>query len=218
MENNEQNNALQQAEEETGNILARVKSNSKLIVGLSIFIVAVIAAIMIWFFVAQSGSRKADQAVAKADMAQNDSIALVLYKEAASHGYKSGNRAKVEAGIRLYQAGQYEEALQYLNDADLSDHIVAAGVETLAGDCYVNLKQYPEALSAYAKAIKAADKNPSIVPLVLMKEANVYREQKDFEAEYKAYKQIIDEYPTFVRGTQADIRKYYERAKAAAGK
>ena len=53
----------------------------------------VIAAILIWFFVAKSGSAKADEAIGRADVAQNDSVALVLYKEAATHGYKSGNRA-----------------------------------------------------------------------------------------------------------------------------
>lgn len=218
MENNEQKTPLTQNEQNPVDFIARAKANSKLILALSIFIIVVIVAILAWFFISKNGSANADKAVAKADMAQNDSIALVLYKEAATHGYKSGNRAKVEVGIRLYQEGKYQEALDYLKDASIDDNIVAAGVASLAGDCYVNLKQYPEALAQYKKAIKDADKNPTIVPLVLMKEANIYREQKDFQAEYEAYKDIIDNYPAFVRSTQTDIRKYYERAKAAAGK
>lgn len=218
MENNEPNQQLNPGEQEGATLLARAKANSKLIVALSIFICAVIIGILVWFFVAQSGSRKADEAIARADMAANDSVALVLYKEAASHSYKSGNRAKIEVGIRLYQEGKYQEALEYLKDASADDHIVAAGVQTLTGDCYVNLKQYPEALKAFDKAIKLADENPSIVPLVLMKKAAIYREQKDYTAEYEALKQIVDKYPSFTQGTQTDIRKYYERAKAAAGK
>ena len=51
-----------------------------------------------------------------------------------------------------------------------------------------------------------------------MKKAAIYREQKDYTAEYEALKQIVDKYPSFTQGTQTDIRKYYERAKAAAGK
>ena len=93
MENNEPNQQLNPGEQEGATLLARAKANSKLIVALSIFICAVIIGILVWFFVAQSGSRKADEAIARADMAANDSVALVLYKEAASHSYKSGNRA-----------------------------------------------------------------------------------------------------------------------------
>ena len=217
MENN-QPQAPAQGAQEAQDIIPRAKANSKLILGLSIFILVVIAAILIWFFVAKSGSAKADEAIGRADVAQNDSVALVLYKEAATHGYKSGNRAKMEVAIRLYQEGNYEEALSYLKDTSADDHIAAAGVYTLMGDCYVNLKQYPEALKAYDKAVSKADKNPSIVPIVLIKEANVYRAEKNYEGEYNALKTIVDEYPQFIQQSQTDIRKYYERAKAAAGK
>lgn len=218
MENNEPKQQLNPGEQDGATLLARAKANSKLILGLSIFICVVLVGIMVWFFVSQSGSRKADEAIARADMAANDSVALVLYKEAATHGYKSGNRARVEAGIRLYKEGKYEEALGYLEDASMSDKIVASGVYALTGDCYVNLKQYPQALKAYDNAISDADGNPAIVPLLLKKKASIYREQKDYAAEYAALKQIMDKYPAFAQSAQTDIRKYYERAKAAAGK
>lgn len=218
MENKEPNQQLTNDVQEGASLLARAKANSKLIVALSIFICAVLIGIMVWFFVAQSGSRKADEAIARADMATNDSVALVLYKQAAEHSYKSGNRAKIEVGMRLYQDGKYQEALEYLEDASADDNIVASGIMTLTGDCYVNLKQYPEALKAYDKAIKEADENPSIVPLILMKKAAIYREEKNYDGEYEALKQIVDKYPAFTQSTQTDIRKYYERAKAAAGK
>lgn len=205
-----------QEAQEAQDILSRAKANSRLILGLSIFILAVIAAILIWFFVAKAGSQRADEAVALADQAPTDSVAMVLYKEAATKGYKSGNRAKVEVAIRLYKEGQYEEALKYLKDASIKDKIVAAGVYTLEGDCYSNLEQYSDALKAYDKAISKADKNPSIVPVVLYKKANVLREQKDYKAEYKALQTIVDEYPQFMQTSQIDIRKLAERAKASA--
>ena len=150
------------------------------------------------------------------DVEQNDSIALNLYKEAATHGTKSGDRAKIEAAIRLYQGGNYEEAVKYLNDASASDEIVAAGIQTLKGDCYVNLKNYDAALSAYDKAISEADNNSQLTPIILIKEANVYREQKNFAAEAKAYEKILNDYPTYGQAANLDIRKYYERAKASA--
>ena len=118
-------------------------------------------------------------------------------------------------GIRLYNDGKYQEALEYLNDCSLDDEIAEAGVETLKGDCYVNLDQLDKALGAYKSAISEADENPEIVPFVLIKMANIYRAQGNFEAEAKAYKEIIDEYPSYTSSTRIDIRKYYERALAS---
>lgn len=215
MENNEPNQQLNPGEQEGATLLARAKANSKLIVALSIFICAVIIGILVWFFVAQSGSRKADELIARADAAQNDSIALSLYADAAKAGYKSGNRAKAEMGIRLYRESKYEEALKYLDDASLDDEIAAAGVYTLQGDCHVNLDQLDQALKCYNKAISKADKNPEIVPFVLIKEANIYRAQEKYADEAKAYKTILDDYPTYVATTRVDIKKYYERALAS---
>lgn len=218
MENKAPQNPVAQQADDAQDILARAKANSKRILVLSVFVLAVIAAILIWFFVAKAGSAKADEAVGRADVAPNDSVALVLYKEAAQKGYKSGNRAKVEAGIRLYQQGKYQEALDYLKDASVDDNIVAAGVYTLEGDCYVNLKQYPEALKAFDKAVSKAGKNPSIVPLVLIKKANVLRAEKNYEGEAEALRTIVEQYPQFMQTSQVDVRKLYERAKASAGK
>ena len=196
-------------------IVAKARANKKTLVGVSVALVVIIAAVLVWLLVAQSGSRKADELIARADAAQNDSIALTLYADAAKAGYKSGNRAKAEMGIRLYREGKYEEALKYLDDASLDDEIAAAGVYTLQGDCHVNLDQYDQALKCYGKAISKADKNPEIVPFVLIKEANIYRAQGKFADEAKAYKTIIDDYPTYVATTRVDIKKYYERALAS---
>ncbi len=201
--------------EQAEDIVAKARANKKTLVGVSVALVVVIAAVLVWLLVAQSGSRKADELIARADAAQNDSIALSLYADAAKAGYKSGNRAKAEMGIRLYREGKYEEALKYLDDASLDDEIAAAGVYTLQGDCHVNLDQLAQALKCYGKAISKADKNPEIVPFVLIKEANIYRAQEKYADEAKAYKTILDDYPTYVATTRVDIKKYYERALAS---
>ena len=216
MENKEPKAPVEQGAEEAQDIISRAKANSKLLIGVSVFVLVVIVAILVWFMVAKDHSAKADEAIGKADVEQNDSIALNLYKDAATHGYKSGNRAKIEVAMRLYQDGKYEEALEYLKDASVDSDIVESGVLTLEGDCYVNLKQYDAALSCYQKAVSAADKNPSIVPIVLVKEANVYREQQNYEEEARAYKTILDDYPQFTQMSSADVRKFYERAKDQA--
>ncbi len=218
MENNQPKATPEQGVAEAQDILAKAKSNSKKIIAVSVIVLVCIVGILVWFFVAKNGSAKADEAIARADAAAsaNDSTALVLYKDAAQHGYKSGNRARLEVAMRLYQEGKYEEALSYLKDASVDDKIVAAGALTLEGDCYVNLKKYDEAISAYGKAVSKADKNPAIVPVILIKEANVYRAQNNYAKEAEVLKNIIDNSPQFAASNQADVRKLYERAKASA--
>ncbi len=211
----ENTNQTTQEVDKSEEILAKARANKKTIMWCLIIAAVCVVGMLAYILVAQNGSRKADELIAKADAEQNDSIALNLYAKAADAGYKSGNRAKAEMGIRLYNDGKYQEALEYLNDCSLDDEIAEAGVETLKGDCYVNIDQLDKALGAYKSAISEADENPEIVPFVLIKMANIYRAQGNFEAEAKAYKEIIDEYPSYTSSTRIDIRKYYERALAS---
>ena len=200
--------------EESEDIIAKAQANKRTIMWCFIVAFVLIIGVLVWILIAQSGSRKADELIARADAAAGDSTAIELYKEAAGAGYKSGHRAAAEVAIRLYQDGKYEDAIKYLDKADLDDEVAAAGVYTLKGDCYVNLDQFDKALSSYSKAISKADDNPEIVPLILIKEANIYRSQEKYADEAKCYKEIIDEYPLFVQESRTDIRKYYERALA----
>lgn len=218
MENNQNN--LQPNPATGDELMAKAKANKGKLMGALIFCIVVVVAAFAWFFINQHGSDKADQLAGKADVEVNDSLAMELYKDAAKAGHKSGNRAKLEVAIRAYNEGNYEEALKYLNDASIDDQIVAAGALSLKGDCLVNLDRLDDAVKAYKAAIAKADENPDIVPFVLIKLANVYREQKNYKAEYEAYKTILDEYPAYQRmqGQQStDLRKYMERARIAAG-
>ncbi|MDE6468349.1 MAG: hypothetical protein K2L28_05555 [Muribaculaceae bacterium] len=199
-------------------IIAKARANRKTITAVLIAAAVIIIAVLAWLMIAQAGSKKADELVAKADIEQNDSIASTLYAEAAKAGYKSGHRAAAMVAINLYRQGKYEETIKYLDNADLDDEIGAAGVYSLKGDCYVNLDKFDDAISCYKKAIGKADKNPEIVPFVLIKEANVYAAQQKYADEAKCYKTIIDEYPGYVRSSRVDINKYYERAAARAQK
>ena len=200
--------------EENEDIIAKAQANKRTIVWCFSIAFRLIIGGLAWILIAQAGSAKADGLIAKADAVSNDSVAVELYKEAANAGYKSGHRAAAEVAIRLYQDGKYEDAIKYLDKADLDDEIAAAGVYTLKGDCYVNLNQNDKALSCYSKAVSKADKNPEIVPLILIKEANIYRAEEKYADEAKCYKEILDEYPVYVQESRTDIRKYYERALA----
>lgn len=194
------------------------KVNRKLITGIAVAVVAVVVIALGWYFINQSGANAADEAIGKADIEQNDSVALELYKEAATMGHKSGNRAKLMVAINLYQDGKYQEALEYLEDASIDDEVIAAGAYSLTGDCYVNLEKYDEALNAYSKALNKAEGNSMVAPLILIKRANIFRAQQNYAAEFEAYDAIVNQYPEFLRASQFDVRKYRERARVAAGK
>lgn len=202
----------QQQIDQSEELLAKARAYKKVLS--TIVIVAAVAVIgaLVYMFVVQNGNRKADELVALADQAPTDSMATQLYINAANAGYKSGARAAAEVAIRYYQEGKYEDAIKYLDRAKLGDNIAAAGVYTLKGDCYVNLDQLDKALDCYEDAISKADDNPEIVPFVLVKMANIYREQQKYAKEADAYKEIIDEYPSYVNSTRADIKAYYNRA------
>lgn len=193
--------------------IARV--NKKVIIWslVAIVVVMAIAGGMYWSY--YSGNKKANEAIGKADMEQNDSIRFEMYKKIADDGdYDANNRARVMVAGHYYEQGKYEEALKYLDKADLDGERVEAGICLLKGDCYANLNKLDEAINCYNEALKEANNNPAIMPYAMLKLANVYRAQKKYDKEYEEYLKIQSQYPSFM----GDIDKYVERAKIQAGK
>ncbi|MDE5643455.1 MAG: hypothetical protein K2I56_08180 [Muribaculaceae bacterium] len=224
-------------------LLAKAKANKKRIVALTVVVAAVLIAAFAWFFISKSNSRKADEAAATADMtlikggADADSLALPLYLKAAGMHGKSAERSEAMAGIILYQDKKYEEALKHFDNASLKGELAPVGVLIAKGNCYANLNKLDEALNCFLKAADKADDNAALAPYALVKAANVYHVQKNFAKEAECYETIVNDYPEYAAnpyfdadpndpaasnyndGTQRDIRKYLERAKAlAAGK
>lgn len=201
----------------------KVQSNPKIIVWSCIAVAAVVAAVLIYVYaIRQPGQNAANNVLGQADMELlmgNDSIALAKYQQvAADHGYSAGNLANLNAAILLYKQGKYEDALNHLKNYDATESIIGAAAKSLEGDCYVNLKQYPQAIECYKSAVKISDNNPHYTPAFLLKEATVLREQKDYKAEATVYEQIVKEYPNYGAEIGVDMQKYLERAKDAAAK
>lgn len=198
----------------------KVQSNPKVIVWGCIAVAAVVAVILIYVYaIRQPGQNAANNALGQADielLMGNDSVALAKYQQvAADHGYDAGNLANLNAAIILYKEGKYEEAIGYLKNYSASESVIGASAKSLEGDCYVNLKQYPQAIDCFKQAVKISDNNPHYTPAFLLKEATVLREQKDFKAEAAVYEQILKDYPTYGSEIGVDIKKYLERAQDA---
>lgn len=215
-------NGLDKLNDNLTSVEQTVQANQRLIAWLCIAAAAVVCIVLIYVYaVYKPGVEAANNAVGQADMtlAQgNDSLALEQYKQvAAEYGHDGGNRANLNAAILLYKNGQYEEALNYLDSYKTSESVIGASATALKGDCYVNLEKYDDALKCFEKAVKISDNNPAYTPYFLLKEANVYRELKDYKKEAEVYEDIIEHFPDYGPSINVDMKKYLERAQAQAG-
>lgn len=207
---------LEETKKET-NIVETIKQSRKIIFIATAVVAVIVAACIFWGISRSNKAKKADEFAGIADIAMNDSIATANYMQAAELGTPSGERAKLQLAINLYRQGEYQQAIDYLKDADIDSDVVSAGQYALMGDCYVNLDNLDEALDCYKKAVKEADGNPQITPFILVKEANLYRAQQKYAEEAAAYQTIFEEYPAYANGLNFDIRKYAARANQQAG-
>lgn len=150
-----------------------------------------------------------------------DSAANVAFQKVAeSYSGDAATVAAIAAAEGFYDNGKYDAAIKNLEGLSVSEPVMAAQVKVLLGDCYVNKgdKFYSKALEAYQSALKKADSNPQIVPVVLIKMANVYDAQKDYAKALDCYEQIKTGYPKFAFGNGMTVEAYIAREKARLGK
>ncbi len=201
----------------------KLQNNKNIIVWASVIIAAVVVVVLGYVYgIRQPGIDAANEAVAQADityMQGNDSLALNQYMQVAEeHGYDAGNRATLEAAILLFKKGDYQKAVEYLDNYNQKESLIGAASFSLKGDCYVNMDNLDEALNCYDNAIAASDSNPFYTPFFMIKKANVFRAQKNADAELEVYTEIKNKYPQYANAYRIDIDKYINRAKADAGK
>lgn len=173
------------------------------------------------YFIHDPNQVKAKELIGKADIEnlQGDTInALKDYEKAFDEFGSNAERAAFNAAIILYQQGKNKEAAAYLEKYDADGNIAGPAAKSLLGDCYVNMKQYDKAVSAFDAAIKLADKNEYYAPTFMIKKAVVLHELKKYADEAAIYQDIKDNYPTYSQIYRFNVDKYLERALALAGK
>lgn len=186
----------------------------------ALLVVAAATLCYIYFFRNPKNDRAWD-AYNKVEMtATNDSVAAKEYKKVADEfgSTDAGKVAALSAAQAYYSIGDYKTAAEYLQKFKTKDEVLEANAKVLLGDCYVNLKKYDDAIAAYNEAVRKAGGNPQIVPRVLLKEANVYDEQKKYGDAEKCYQTIKSDFPEFQLGNGVSIDAYIEREQARQGK
>ena len=123
---------------------------------------------------------------------------------------KSANIAYYYLGIAYLNKGEYQKAADNLVNYSGSDAVVAPLALGSAGDAYVELKQYDDAINYYKKAISKGD-NEFAAPIYLKKLGLVYEEQKDFKSAIDAYNKIKTDYPQSQVASNIDM--YIARAE-----
>ncbi len=218
-----QESAIEKLNSNISSSAEKIAQNRKVIFWVIGGIAIVAAFILSYFFIYRNPRlNKAFEAYNQVEINAmgNDSIAAAEYVKVADK-YSStdaGNLAALSAAEAYYNSGKYTEAIKYLDKFSTSEDVLEANALVLKGDCYVNIKKYDDAISAYKKAISTAGDNSQIVPRVLLKSANVYDEQKKYSDALECYEKIKKDYPNFQLGNGTTVDAYIEREKARLGK
>jgi predicted negative regulator of RcsB-dependent stress response len=118
-------------------------------------------------------------------------------------GTKTGNTAKLYAGICNLNLGQFEEAISYLEDYSASDDITPAIKYGALGDAYAESNQMDKAYSNYESAANSSD-DEFTAPFYMNKLGLLQFAQKKNAEALKTFKTISEKYPNTQEGKEAE--------------
>lgn len=202
-----------------------VEKNIKKI-GISIVAVVVVVLLCIgWSYYTDSRNQKAAEALYPCEQLfqqgdfekalNGDGQQVLGFVEVAKQfgSTKSGNLAKLYAGLAYAQTGNMEEAEKMLSDfSGRGDEMVSPAALGALGNVQAELGQLDKAVETLKKAAKKAD-NSVLSPIYLVQAGEILESQGKADEALKLYEQVRDNY----RGSQQgqEIEKYIERIKAA---
>ncbi|MEZ4722504.1 MAG: tetratricopeptide repeat protein [Flavobacteriales bacterium] len=160
---------------------------------------------------------QAQQAFAK------DSFNLAVNGNESAYGFldiidnygmtEQANLAHYYVGISYLHMGDYEGAIDYLEDFDCNDIIVCAVAIGATGDAHMELGETDKAIDYYLSAAEYND-NELTAPIYLMKAGRAYESLSDYEGALEVYNRIKDDFP---KSTEAQsIEKFIARAEGLA--
>jgi len=170
---------------------------------------AVVAVVLVLFayntYVVKPKAEEAAKEMAKAiKWFETDSMDLALNGNGAYlglldimdeySGTPSGNSAHYYAGIAYYNQGDFENAIDQMDQYSASDVATAAMANGVIGDAFVELGQMEDAVDFYNKAYKAT-KNDFTTPLFMWKAGLAYEALGENGKAVKLYERILAEYP-----------------------
>ena len=126
---------------------------------------------------------------------------------------KSGNLAKLYAGLAYYNTDKAEEAEKYLADFDgKDDELLSPAAIGALGNVYAKQGKNDKAVETLKKAAKKAD-NSLLSPVFLVQAGEILESEGKSKEALKLYEEIKAHYRGSMQGQE--IEKYIQRAKAA---
>ena len=122
----------------------------------------------------------------------------------------AGKLANYYAGVSYLNLGDFESAIDYLEDFSSDDIILSSLAIGCIGDAYLELGDMDKALNYFEDAANNND-NEFTTPRFLMKQATVLELQEDYKGALKLYNQIDSDYKTSREGQ--NVTKYISRAE-----
>jgi len=151
---------------------------------------------------------------------ESDSLDKALYGDGNSLGFidisneysmtKPGNLANYYAGICFLKKNDFEQAINYLEDFNANDHIVAPMATGAIGDAYMELGNKDKAAAYYLEAANMDD-NGFTAPLFLYKAGKVYEMLGSYDKAINTFTRIKTNYYKSDEGRQ--IEKDISRIK-----
>lgn len=123
---------------------------------------------------------------------------------------KAGNLALFYAGVSYLHLGQFEAAVDYLEDFSPAGDVTPTMAAGALGDAYSETNDFDKALSSYRKAASSST-NDLLAAYYLKKVGMLSERQGDKEGARDAYQTIKNEYPD--TPVAEDIDKYLVRVQ-----
>ncbi|MBK6931114.1 MAG: tetratricopeptide repeat protein [Saprospirales bacterium] len=128
---------------------------------------------------------------------------------------KAGNIAHYYAGICYLQMGDFDNAINQLEDFDASGDLMPIMKNGVLGDCHSEKKEFDKALDYYGKAASSG-KNDLLAAYYLKKLGMLYEHEGNKEAAREAFERLRRDFPNPSSPDWRDIEKYIYRAGAAS--
>lgn len=197
--------------------------NWKLIAGVVIATVVLITG----YFIYQSNylGPRTEEAQSQMYVAQRffeaDSLDKALYGDGNSLGFidivdeygmtDPGNLANYYAGMSFLKKGNFEQAIDYLEDFNGKDNIIGPMATAAIGDAYMELGDASKAAAYYLEAGNQRD-NALTTPLFLLKAGETHEMLGNYDKAIDIYNRIKDNYSKSQEARVVD--KYIGRAAA----
>ena len=130
-------------------------------------------------------------------------------------GTEAANLSNFYAGAILLNQGDFQRALDHLDDFSSSEVLLGARADELKGDAYMELGQYSDAATSYEYAASAVD-DKFFSPTYLLKAALAHENNGDITSALEAVTKIVDDY--FGASQYDEARKQKARLEVLAAR